>query len=460
MGRRTPPARKLEGIRSAVIYFLLLDRFASSRGPLHLPDPRYAARRWRRRCGGDLSGLKERLGYIKGLGAEAVWMTPIVENVDLDDWDGFHGYWAKSFDRLDPRWGNLEELDQLCEEARRLELDLILDVVVNHTSPIHGPLNGALHRAGRLLSSYDQDRRQMFHHLGDLDQSQPYDPELWQKCNVHGLADLNQRHPVIDEYLKTSVADWIRRGFSGVRLDTARHVCPLWLREFLDALPPLKYQFAEWWGGGHDDPHSLEFEKTSGFHLTDFGLAQRLRAVALGQSFEELAAYLEQDSQFADAERVVTFVDNHDMPRLLTLMLASGMDSARARARLQTVLSWLFLLRGVPAVYYGTEQYLHQLTRARGKAMGDDPYNREVMRSFEPTPLYRRIAKMAKLRNSVVGHPTQLMKVKEHFWHARRGPLEYAVNLGSETEHLSRGRAVEPLRMRCWRSSKGGAEIS
>ena len=443
-----------------VIYFLLLDRFASSRGPLKLPDPRYAGRLWRRRCGGDLAGLRSRLPYLKELGTEAVWLTPIVENVDLPHWDGFHGYWAKSFDRLDSRLGTPEELDRLCHEARQLGIDLILDVVVNHTSPVDGPENGGLFRDGRQLARYDTDPDGFFHHHGDLDQSLDYDPELWQTRNVHGLADLNQSHPVVDEYLKSAVAGWLQRGFAGIRLDTARHVCPRWLNDFRGSLGPLKYQFAEWWGGGHDDPHSLDFEQVSGFHLTDFGLAKRLRAIALGADFEELRSYLENDDRFLDPERVVTFVDNHDMPRLLTLMLAHGFEAEGARARLEVVLSWLFMLRGIPALYYGTEQYLHQLTRPRGKAMGDDPYNREVMTSFEVTPLFNTIARLSRLRKSLLGHPTRLLKVEQHLWHARRGPLEYAVNLGSEPELLKGGRTVEPLRFACWRSSSKGAEIT
>ena len=87
--------------------------------------------------GGDFAGLTARMGYIAALGVNTVWMSPIVEQIahpmggSFDHW-GFHGYWAESFDRLEARLGTPDELEQLLETAHSMEVEVILDVVLNH----------------------------------------------------------------------------------------------------------------------------------------------------------------------------------------------------------------------------------------------------------------------------------------------------------------------------------------
>jgi hypothetical protein len=119
----------------AVLYFVILDRFANGdpandRGV----DPRRQGGLPRRRP----AGLRQQLDEISGLGATALWITPVVQNIEgyvtgagFPDW-AYHGYWADDFEALDPRFGSEAELRQLVEEAHARGLKVLLDVVYNH----------------------------------------------------------------------------------------------------------------------------------------------------------------------------------------------------------------------------------------------------------------------------------------------------------------------------------------
>ncbi len=88
--------------------------------------------------GGDLAGLTAQLDEIAALGVTAIWITPVVKNIDgfvtgagFPDW-GYHGYWADDFTRLDPRFGTEAELQRAREGGARARLKVLLDVVYNH----------------------------------------------------------------------------------------------------------------------------------------------------------------------------------------------------------------------------------------------------------------------------------------------------------------------------------------
>ncbi|MDG2340446.1 MAG: alpha-amylase family glycosyl hydrolase, partial [Paracoccaceae bacterium] len=115
--------------RDEIIYFVMLDRFAdgddSNNQGVDADDPLAFH-------GGDLKGLAANLQEIADLGATAVWLTPIVEQVEPVPnehglFHGHHGYWANSFTRLDPRFGSERDLADLVERAHAMGLKVILD---------------------------------------------------------------------------------------------------------------------------------------------------------------------------------------------------------------------------------------------------------------------------------------------------------------------------------------------
>ena len=128
----------------ANVYFLLTDRFKNGN-----PDNDINFDRTKETAvlrgfeGGDLRGVIQKLndGYFTDLGVNAIWMTPIVEQIHagVDEGTGFtygyHGYWTKDWTALDPNFGTKEDLQELVEIAHQKGIRILLDGVINH----HGP---------------------------------------------------------------------------------------------------------------------------------------------------------------------------------------------------------------------------------------------------------------------------------------------------------------------------------
>ncbi len=124
--------------RDQWIYFLMVDRFNNSAAPpRHLPfdDPNFYGFQ-----GGNFAGIQDQLPYIKGLGAGAIWLSPVLANVPFEE-GTYHGYGIRHFLRADPRFAKDpahadDELRSLVDAAHQLGLYVILDIVLNHTGNV------------------------------------------------------------------------------------------------------------------------------------------------------------------------------------------------------------------------------------------------------------------------------------------------------------------------------------
>lgn len=131
-----------------VIYFVLPDRFengdaSNDRGGVEggyldhgfRPDHRGFY------LGGDLKGLTDRLDYIQGLGATAIWLGPIYKNKPVQggpgqETSGYHGYWITDFTTVDPHFGTEEDLKAFVEAAHARDMKVYLDIITNHTADV------------------------------------------------------------------------------------------------------------------------------------------------------------------------------------------------------------------------------------------------------------------------------------------------------------------------------------
>ncbi|MFY0581701.1 alpha-amylase family glycosyl hydrolase [Cystobacter fuscus] len=133
----TPPARTVapRPWSDEVLYFVVVDRFADGDPANNLQVDTKAPGTFH---GGDFKGLREQLDELSSLGVTALWITPVVKNIDgfvtgagFPDW-GYHGYWAEDFQQLDPRFGSEQELKALVDAAHQRGIRVLLDVVYNH----------------------------------------------------------------------------------------------------------------------------------------------------------------------------------------------------------------------------------------------------------------------------------------------------------------------------------------
>jgi alpha-amylase len=130
---------------AANVYFLLTDRFNNG-NPSN--DVNYNRNKetgkLRGFMGGDVKGITQKIeeGYFDQLGINAIWMTPLVEQIH-DGTDegtgysyGFHGYWTKDWTAFDPNFGTAEEVKNMIEKAHQHGIRIIFDGVINHTGPV------------------------------------------------------------------------------------------------------------------------------------------------------------------------------------------------------------------------------------------------------------------------------------------------------------------------------------
>ncbi len=129
----------------ANIYFLLTDRFHNGNPENDLNfDRTDTTGVLRGFMGGDLQGITEKIksGYFDELGVNALWFTPVVEQIHgaTDEGTGatygYHGYWAKDWTALDPNFGTKKDLETLVKTAHQRNIRILMDVVINHTGPV------------------------------------------------------------------------------------------------------------------------------------------------------------------------------------------------------------------------------------------------------------------------------------------------------------------------------------
>ncbi|MBT8180137.1 MAG: alpha-amylase, partial [Eudoraea sp.] len=131
--------------QGANIYFLLTDRFNNGNPDNDLNFERTnETATLRGFMGGDIQGITNKIeeGYFSKLGVNAIWFTPVVEQIhgDTDEGTGntyaYHGYWTKDWTALDPNFGTKKDLENLVKTAHKNNIRILLDVVVNHTGPV------------------------------------------------------------------------------------------------------------------------------------------------------------------------------------------------------------------------------------------------------------------------------------------------------------------------------------
>ncbi len=396
--------------RQETIYFIVVDRFydgdaANNEGPNpELYDPE--GKDWGKYWGGDLQGVIDKLDYLKDMGVTAVWLTPLFEQVEalFVEQAAIHGYWTKDFKRLNPRFiakgdnpsvNQTQEtkdtvFDKLVDELHRRKMKLVLDIVCNHSNPDFSGKKGELYDDGVKIADFNDDEDDWYHHYGEV---QNWEDE-WQvqNCELSGLATFNENNIAYRSYIKSAIKQWLDRGVDALRVDTVKHM-PIWFwQEFtadILAHRPDVFIFGEWIYSDPRNDLSVEFVNESGMTILDFGLCVAIREV-LGQGaeagFQLIQDVLNLDHRYYGATELITFMDNHDMPRFQSL------NDDRQMLRLAICL--IMTSRGIPCLYYGTEQYLHDDTDG-----GNDPYNRPMMEQWDTdSQIYRDVRLLSGLR--------------------------------------------------------------
>ena len=398
-----------QDFKKQVIYQIITDRFFS--GATSNDNPSQSSglydathTNWRLYWGGDLAGIQQKISYLQAMGITAIWISPPVDNLNLNIPDGggnpqapYHGYAARDFKRIEEHFGNSSntwtDFDALVTAAHNAGIKIIVDFAPNHTNDNSAGEIGSLYDAGTFMAAYNNDPNGYFHHNANI--SDWNDRYQLQYYTLFNLSELNQENATVDGYLRASLLALAQHGVDAFRIDAAKHITWGWEYGMDNAIfnNAPSFIFGEWYQGNTSDPlyhDSYKFANRSGMSLLDFPLNTAIRNVFAGSSaFSEIDNTLTaENGNFTWGNDLVTFIDNHDMARLLSVNNNNN--------RLHEALVFLLTCRGIPSIYYGDEQYLHNDTGG-----GGDPYNRPMMSSFSTTTTaFNLIHSLATLRQS------------------------------------------------------------
>jgi glycosidase len=396
-----------QDFKKQVIYQIVTDRFFD--GDTTNDNPSQSAglfdsskNNWQAYWGGDLAGIQQKIAYIKGLGVTAVWISPTVDNENLNINGGapvsapYHGYHARDFMKVEEHFGasgnSWTAFDNLVTAAQQNGIKVIVDWANNHSNYNGGGERGALYNNGAFMASDANDPSGYFHHNPNI--SDYNDRYQLQYYTLVGLEDLNQENSTIDAYLKAAMHQFQLHGVDGFRLDAIKHATWGWEYSLANSVynQVPSFLFGEWYNNNLGDPlyhDAYKFANKSGMSELDFGLNAAIRNVFGGNSnFSEIDNTIStENANFVWNNDLVTFFDSHDESRLLTL-------NNNNNNRLHEAMAFLLTCRGIPVILYGDEQYLHNNTNN-----GNDPYNRVQMTAFNTaTTAYKLINKLATLR--------------------------------------------------------------
>jgi len=167
----------------------------------------------------------------------------------------------------------------------------------------------------------------------------------------------------MDSYLKAAAQQFQQHGVDGFRVDAVKHVNWGWEYSLANSIYTYgdSFLFGEWYQGNTSDPlyhDSYKFANKSGISLLDFPLNTAIRSVfGSNTNFSDIDSVVATEgNNFTWKEDLVTFIDNHDMARFLSINNNNN--------RLHEAMAFTLTSRGIPCIYYGTEQYLHNDTDA------------------------------------------------------------------------------------------------
>ena len=181
---------------------------------------------------GDLNGITQRLDYLQALGVDAIWISPMYPSPQVD-----FGYDISDYENVDPQYGTLKDFDRLVEEAKKRNIRVILDMVLNHTSDKHKWfIESASSRKNAKRDWYVWNDGKDGGKPGP--NGKPVPPNNWESL-FGGSAweympqtksfyyhkfykqqpDLNWSNPAVEKAMFGAMQFWLDRGVAGYRLD-------------------------------------------------------------------------------------------------------------------------------------------------------------------------------------------------------------------------------------------------
>ncbi|HIR25177.1 MAG TPA: alpha-glucosidase [Candidatus Egerieimonas faecigallinarum] len=343
---------------------------------------------------GDLKGIISRLDYLKELGVDIIWLSPIYQSPLVDQ-----GYDISDYYSIDPRFGTMEDMDELLAEAKKRDMYIVMDLVVNHCSDQHEWFR-------RAMEDPDGEYGKYFYIREGKDGKAPcnwrsyFGGSVWEpvpghenKYYLHLFAkeqpDLNWENPKLRKEIYKMINWWLDKGLAGFRIDAIINIKKdLRFQDFEtdreDGLSDISLMLQQARGVG-EFLHEMKQETFAKYGAFTVG-------EVCNEKPEELPEFIGEDGHFStmfdfneaafgasdkgwydrqiitaedykrccfEAQRKVSnigflsnIIENHDEPRGVSHYLPAGEVTEDSKKMLGGL---NFLLRGLPFIYQGQE---------------------------------------------------------------------------------------------------------
>lgn len=357
---------------------------------------------------GDIKGIKEKLPYLKELGITTLWICPIFTSPMVDN-----GYDIADFEGINPEFGTMEEFDELVAEAKKLEIKLMLDLVINHTSDEHTWFQQALADKKSKYREYyifkeGKERPNNWRSIfgGSVWEKVPGEECYYLHVFDKKQPDLNWENPELRQELYQMINRWLEKGIAGFRIDSITFIkkdqnyeslpadgvdglvsckhktrnqpgIELFLNELkketfekyncvtVGEAPGVAYdEFSDFIG--EEGYFSMIFD----FHYADIDVESGSdwfkRTHWTTKEFKELI--IQSQEALQNAGWGANFIENHDQPRALSKLVKKEFQTAEAAKGIGAM---YFFLRGTPFIYQGQELGMINAERHHMKQFDD-----------------------------------------------------------------------------------------
>ena len=343
----------------AVIYFTVTDRFfdgdAGNNDAYGVGDYNTGKKGGSSYHGGDFAGLNQKLDYLKDLGVNTIWITPIVENITEDQHDnktdtatyGYHGYWASDFTKLNKHLGTEQQFKALLDAAHSKGMKIMVDVVLNHAG------YGTEKYFNSILTDADGNSISMIRDSNNtISGDDKYD-------SLSDLPDFVTENKAVTDQLVTWQTEWMSKySIDYYRVDTVKHVETTTWEAFKNSLTKVNPDFkmiGEYSGAGYAN-NAGELGTGTMDALLDFDFNDFAQKFVTGNISSVENSLQKRNSAINNTATMGSFLSSHDEDTLQYKLVSESKISEEEAYNLMKVAATLQITaKGQPVIYYGEE---------------------------------------------------------------------------------------------------------
>ncbi len=342
---------------------------------------------------GDIPGIISRLDYLKDLGVDIVWLSPCYPSPLADQ-----GYDISDYYGIDPRFGTMEDMDRLIAEAKKRDMYILMDLVVNHCSDEHEWFQKACEDPDGKYGNFFYLRRKEEGKLptnwrsyfgGPVWEDLPGTDRQYLHVFHKKQPDLNWENPELREEVYKNINWWLKKGLAGFRIDAIMNIKKAfpfhdYAPDREDGLCSVREMLAEAEGIGEflGEMRDRTFQKYDAFSVGEVFLERQEELPDFigekgyfssmfdfsetifgksGKGWYDAGVITPEDYKnccFEAQERVgengllSNIIENHDEPRGVSYYIPQG-DCCEESKKMLAAL--YFMLRGIPFIYQGQE---------------------------------------------------------------------------------------------------------